>query len=100
MRWINRRRRAVTLAGDRCRSPCFGTGHWDLRPADIAEIEQALPHVLQFDGRKQFRVSGEMMARITAAHLVEQLGRAGFVVMKKPPAAAHSAPAYGPEPIK
>jgi hypothetical protein len=62
---------------------------------ETAELEQALAHALQFDGRKQFRVSGEMMARITAAHLVEQLGRAGFVVMKKPPARRHDAPAYG-----
>jgi hypothetical protein len=31
-----------------------------------------------------------MMARITAAHLVAQLERAGFVVMKKPPATMHS----------
>jgi len=65
-----------------------------LRPAETAELEQALVHALQFDGRKQFRVSGEMMARITAAHLVEQLGRAGFVVMKRPPSPAHTAPAY------
>jgi len=55
----------------------------NLRPAETTELEQALAHALVFDGRKQFGVSGEMMARITAAHLVEQLGRAGFVVMKK-----------------
>lgn len=66
-----------------------------LRPAETAELEQSLAHALQFDGRKQFRVSGEMMARITAAHLVEQLGRAGFVVMKKPPAPNHAAPPIG-----
>ncbi len=64
-----------------------------LRPADAAEFEQALAHALQFDGRRAFRLSGEMMAKITAAHLVEQLARAGFVIMKKPPAAQHEAPA-------
>jgi hypothetical protein len=64
-----------------------------LRPAEPAEIEQAIAHALQFDGRKPFRVSGEMMARITAAHLVEQLRRGGFVVMKQPEAGQHSAPA-------
>jgi hypothetical protein len=64
-----------------------------LRPADAAELEQALAHALQFDGRKAFRASGEMMAKITAAHLVEQLGRAAFVVMKKPPAPRHGAAA-------
>jgi hypothetical protein len=63
-----------------------------LRPAEPAELEQALAHALQYDGRKVFRTSGEMMAKITAAHLVAQLRRAGFVVMKKPPAVPHSAP--------
>jgi len=66
-----------------------------LRPADL---EQALAHALQFDGRKAFRVSGEMMAKITAAHLVEQLKLAGFVVMRKPPAPRHEAPYLGPLP--
>jgi hypothetical protein len=47
-------------------------------PAMAAELEQALAHALQFDGRKQFRVSGETMARITAAHVVEQLGARGL----------------------
>jgi hypothetical protein len=68
-----------------------------LRPADRADLEQALAHALLFDGRKAFRVSREMMAKITAAHLVEQLGRAGFVVMKKPAAPLHGAAApFGP----
>jgi len=65
-----------------------------LRPAEAAELEQTLAHALQYDGRKAFRPSGEMMAKITAAHLVAQLQRAGFVVMKKPPTAMHSAPRY------
>ncbi len=67
-----------------------------LRPATIDELEQALAHALRFDGRKAFKVSGEMMAKITAAHLAEQLRRSGFVVMKAPPAPNHRAPAYGP----
>jgi hypothetical protein len=68
-----------------------------LRPATIDELEQALAHALRFDGRKAFKVSGEMMAKITAAHLAEQLRRSGFVVMKAPPAPSHRAPAYGPD---
>ena len=52
-----------------------------LRPATPDEIEQALAHALRFDGHKAFRPSGEMMAKITAAHLVDHLQRAGFVVM-------------------
>jgi hypothetical protein len=67
-----------------------------LRAAEPAELEQALAHALQYDGRKAFRPSGEMMAKITAAHLVQHLGRAGFVVMKKPPAAMYSAPLPNP----
>jgi hypothetical protein len=67
----------------------------NLQPADPAELEQALAHALRFDGRKQFRTSGEMMAKITAAHLVEQLKQAGYVVMRKPLAPRHEAPPYG-----
>jgi hypothetical protein len=63
-----------------------------LRPATSAELEQALAHALQFDGRKHFKLSGEMMAKITAAHLVEQLRMCGFVVMKAPPAKPHGPP--------
>jgi hypothetical protein len=63
-----------------------------LRPAEPAEVEQTLAHALQFDGRKPFRLSGEMMAKITAAHLVEHLRRSGFVIMKKPPASMHAWP--------
>jgi hypothetical protein len=62
----------------------------NLRGATIDELEQALAHALRFDGRKAFKTSGEMMARITAAHLAEQLRRSGFVVMKKPPTPMHS----------
>lgn len=69
-----------------------------LRPATADEVEQTLAHVLRFDGQKAFKVSGEMMAKITAAHLAECLRRSGFVVMKAPPAPAHGAPAYGPAP--
>jgi hypothetical protein len=67
-----------------------------LRPAEPAELEQTLAHALQFDGRKAFRPSGEMMAKITAAHLVTQLQKAGFVVMKKPLPAMHSTPVPNP----
>jgi hypothetical protein len=56
-----------------------------LTQASPADLEQALAHALQYDGRKPFKPSGEMMAKITAAHLVECLVRAGFVLMQKPP---------------
>jgi len=67
---------------------------WCLRPAEPAELEQALAHALQFDRRKQFRRADNMMAAIAAAHVAQCLERDGYVVMKKPPAVTHPAPAY------
>jgi hypothetical protein len=55
------------------------------------DLAQTIAHTVQFEGGKQFKVSGEMMAKITAAHLVECLRKAGYVVMKRPGAPA-SAP--------
>jgi hypothetical protein len=37
-----------------------------LTPADPDDLRRALAFALTFDGRRQFRTSGEMMARITA----------------------------------
>jgi hypothetical protein len=62
-----------------------------LRPATPEELEQTIAHALRFDGKRNFRAAGDMMARITAAHLVEQLRRCGYVVMKSPPATPHRA---------
>ncbi len=62
----------------------------NLRPARTEELEQALAHALLFDGKRAFKISGEMMARLTAAHLATSLQRAGFLVMKAPDAALHS----------
>jgi hypothetical protein len=67
-----------------------------LRPASDDELAQTPAHALQFDGRKHFKTSGEMMAKITAAHLAECLRKSAFVVMKTPPAPHHRAPEYGP----
>lgn len=64
------------------------------RPATQDELQQALAHALTYDGRRLFRPSGELMARITAEHLAECLRRAGFVVMKAPGAPRHEAPAH------
>lgn len=63
-----------------------------LRPASPDDLAQALAHALRYDGRSLFRPSGELMARITAAHLAECLARAGFVVMNAPGAPRHEAP--------
>jgi len=64
--------------------------------ATAEELEQALAHALQYDGRRSYRLSGDMMAKIAAAHLAACLTRAGFIVMKMPPAEAHR---YKPDPV-
>ena len=58
-----------------------------LLPVTSDELEQAVSHALRFDGRKHFKLSGEIMGKITAAHLVRCLTQGGFVVMKRPPPA-------------
>jgi len=50
-------------------------------PEDLAE---ALALALRFQGRKRFHNADESMAEIVAKRLVEDLERAGFVVMKRP----------------
>jgi hypothetical protein len=63
----------------------------DLRPAAPDDLADALAFAPRFDGRKRKRDSGEMMAAIVARRLVEHLERAGFVVMKRPPAVGTAA---------
>ena len=67
-----------------------------LTPADPDDLCSALAHALTFDGRRAFRTSGEMMARITAEHLARHLERCGFVVLRRPPGAGHSTSAGRP----
>lgn len=62
-----------------------------LRPATPEEIGQALAHALRYEGRKRVHTGDEFMARITAERLVKYLELAGFVLMKKAPAAPHRA---------
>ena len=57
-----------------------------LLPTTATELEQGLAYALRHDGKKQFKHSGEMMAQITASHLVRWLEQSGFVVLKKPSA--------------
>jgi len=56
------------------------------------ELTQSLSFALPFNGRKRVRDADEMMARITAARLVEHLERSGYVVMHKPLLGQHGAP--------
>ena len=60
-----------------------------LRPATTEEVQETLSFGLRYNGRRRVHHADETMARITAERLVECLERAGFVVMKKPPAAGH-----------
>lgn len=55
-----------------------------LRPAEPDDVRQALAFALAFDGRRRFRQADDLMARITADHLVRYLEMAGFVVMRRP----------------
>ncbi len=57
-------------------------------PEDLAD---ALMYALRFKQGKRVRSADDLMARITAERLVDYLEGAGFVVMKKPPAAGASA---------
>ena len=62
-----------------------------LSPASPDDLADALAFALRFDGRKRKHDAGEFMAKIVARRLVRHLDRAGFVVMKKPPAVGASA---------
>jgi hypothetical protein len=59
-------------------------------PADPGELAAALAFALLFDGRKRLHLADEVIAKIAARRQVEHLARAGFVVMKRPPAAGRS----------
>lgn len=56
-----------------------------LCPATPDEVAFAISYALRHKGKKMFRYSGEIMAKITTEHLVESLRQGGFVIMKQPP---------------
>jgi hypothetical protein len=68
-----------------------------LRPATSDEIAKTLAFALRYRGRKRVFVADLTMARITADRLVQHLERSGFVLMKRPPAPAHSSGRMRPE---
>ena len=61
-----------------------------LRPASTEEIEQSLSFALRFEGRKRVHHADDVMARITAERLVLHLLKSGYVLMRRPEAAAPS----------
>jgi hypothetical protein len=62
-----------------------------LTPADPRDLAEAIAFALRFQGRKRVHNADEYMAAIAAERVVRHLERAGFVVMRKPPLAGHSA---------
>jgi hypothetical protein len=61
-----------------------------LRPATPEEIAESLSFALRYDGRRRVHHADEAMARITAERLVQHLERSGYVLMRRPEAAAPS----------
>ena len=66
-----------------------------LTPADSKDLEDAVAFALRFEGRKRVHHADEYMAAIAAERVVRHLERAGFVVMKRPPAIGGAALARG-----
>lgn len=61
-----------------------------LRPATTGELEETLSFALRFAGKKRVHTADDVMARVTAERLVQHLERSGYVLMKRPTAAAPS----------
>ncbi|KAA2211149.1 hypothetical protein, partial [Teichococcus oryzae] len=60
--------------------------------APSEEVADALAYALRYDERGRPRPSGgQLVASLAAEHLVKHLERAGFLVLKLPPARLHSA---------
>lgn len=62
----------------------------DLRPATAQEIEESLSFALRYAGRRRVHHADDVMARITAERLVRHLEQSGYVLMRRPDAAAPS----------
>ncbi len=64
----------------------------ELRPATREELLEGLSFAMRYNGRKRVNDAHAdgFMARIAAERLVDYLHQSGFVVMKRPPAAAPS----------
>ena len=59
-----------------------------LRPADPADVANALAYALRYDGRRRVHHADGVMARITAEYLIQHLVRSGFVLMRSEPGLA------------
>jgi len=65
--------------------------------ADPRDLANAVALALRFEGRKRVHNADEYMAAIAAERVVRHLERAGFVVMKRPPAVGGAAIGRGYE---
>ncbi len=64
-------------------------------PADRSDLADALAFALRYQGRKRVHNADEIMAEIIAKGPVDRLERAGFVIMKRPPAVGGAPLAHG-----
>jgi hypothetical protein len=64
-----------------------------LRPANLEEVAETLAFALRYEGRRRVHHADTMMAEIAAERLARHLEQSGFVIMKRPQAPWHSAPA-------
>ena len=88
---VNRRRhlkRVLASFTSRRYGPSMPEPTQRLTPADPSDLAAALAFALRFQGRERVYNADELMAEIVAKRLFEHLERAGFVVMKRPPAGA------------
>ena len=68
----------------------------ELRPATDGELQKSISFALCYEGRKRVHHADDMMARITAERLVRHLERSGYVLMKRPDAAAPGTSVHKP----
>ena len=61
-----------------------------LRPADRAELLHSLSYALRHGRSASRQERDDLVARLAAEQVLEQLERSNYVVMQKPPARAHS----------
>ena len=63
-----------------------------LTPATRADVRDSLAYALRYSrSGKRVAERDAITASAAADHLIEALERSGFVIMKKPPAPAHTA---------
>ena len=70
-----------------------------LTPAAPEDLADALAFALRFIGRKRVHNADEIMAAVVAKRLVQHFEQAGFVIMRRPPAAGAAALSRGYEPL-